>query len=65
MTTEVTFEPHEVMDWVPMNPPHWWTAAGAFVIADRHLPDGTRQHMIRGPAQPGLVIANAQVISEI
>lgn len=64
MSNEVTYEPHEIMDWQPVNPPHWWPAAGAFVVADRHLPDGTRQHMVQGQVRPGLVIGNAQVFSE-
>lgn len=54
----------EAMKWQRVNPPIWWPAAKASVVADRHLPDGTRQHMIRGSAKPGLVIANAQVIGE-
>lgn len=52
------------MLWQRVNPPMAWAAANALVVADRHLPDGTRQHMIRGSAAPGLVIANAQVIGE-
>lgn len=53
-----------VMKWQRVNPPIPWPAADALVVADRHLPDGTRQHMIHGSSQPGLVIANAQVIGQ-
>lgn len=53
-----------VMDWQRVEPAIWWPAASAWVVADRHLPNGTRQHMIRGHAPDGLVIANAQVIGE-
>lgn len=65
MTHQVTFEAHEVMQWQPVDPPHWWPAAGAYVVADRHLPDGTRQHQVRAQVPEGLVIANAQVFSEV
>lgn len=54
----------EVMQWERVNPPIWWAVAGTHVVADRHLPDGTRQHMVKGHVAPGLVIANAQVVGE-
>lgn len=53
-----------VMKWERVIPPVPWPAANAVVVADRHLPDGTRQHMIQGSVQRGLVIANAQVIGQ-
>lgn len=52
----------ETMGWQRVQPPIWWQAAGRHVIADRHLPDGTRQHMVDGSVLAGTVIANAQVI---
>jgi hypothetical protein len=52
----------EVMDWERVQPPIWWPAAGRNLVADRHLPDGMRQHMVDGSVQAGTVIANAQVI---
>lgn len=61
---ETEFGKDGVMKWQRVNPPLWWKAANEHVVADRHLPDGTRQHMVRGSAVPGLVIANAQVIGE-
>lgn len=54
----------EVMPWERVNPPIWWGAAQMHIMADRCLPDGTRQHMVKGHVTPGLVIANAQVIGE-
>lgn len=51
-----------VMDWEHVQPPIWWSAAGRHVVADRHLPDGMRQHMVDGSVLAGTVIANAQVI---
>lgn len=59
MTT--TYE-DEAMLWERVSPPVWWAAASCFVIADRHLPDGTRQHMVDASVPTGTVIANAQVI---
>lgn len=53
---------NEAMLWERVTPPLWWPAAQQYVVADRHLPDGTRQHMVKGHVEPGLVIANAQVI---
>lgn len=50
--------------WEQVTPPISWPAANAVVVADRHLPDGTRQHMVHGSVQPGLVVANAQVIGK-
>jgi len=52
----------QVMCWERVNPPVWWEDARRYVIADRHLPDGTRQHMVEGSVPAGTVIANAQVI---
>lgn len=55
------FDESDVMPWERVNPPLWWQEAGLNVIADRHLPDGTRQHMVEGHMQAGTVIGNAQV----
>lgn len=52
----------EPMDWERVQPPIWWPDAGRHVLADRHLPDGTRQHMVEGSVPAGTMIANAQVI---
>lgn len=54
----------ETTPWERVDPPLWWGAAQSHVVADRHLPSGTRQHMVQGHAAPGLVIANAQVFGE-
>lgn len=51
-----------VMKWERVQPPLWWPAAQLHIVADRHLCDGTRQHMVEGHVEPGLVIGNAQVI---
>lgn len=53
-----------VMKWQRVNPPLQWDAAKAVIVADRHLPDGTRQHMVRGSVPDGILIANAQVIGQ-
>jgi hypothetical protein len=52
----------EAMPWERVQPPIWWPAAGRHVVADRHLPDGTRQHMVEGRVPQGTEIAEAQVI---
>lgn len=54
----------EPMPWLRVAPPIWWPAAAMYIVADRHLPDGTRQHMVEGHVPEGLVIDNAQVIGE-
>lgn len=53
-----------VCKWQRVDPPVKWKAANAFIVADRHLPDGTRQHMVRGSVPPGRVVNNAQVIGQ-
>lgn len=50
--------------WRKVVPPLWWPAAGRYIVADRHLPDGTRQHMVQGRVPPGTVVANAQLVGE-
>lgn len=54
----------EDLPWLRVTPPLWWAAANAFIVGDRHLPDGTRQHLVQGFVAPGLVVSNAQVISD-
>lgn len=58
-----SFDESDVMPWKPMAEPYFWHDLGVTVIADRHLPDGTRQHMVQEQVAPGLVHANAQVLS--
>ena len=43
------------------NPIHW---KGFVVIGDRHLPDGKRQHLVRGSVPNNTVINNADIIGE-
>lgn len=38
--------PDELNPWELMHPVAYWPAAGGWVIFDRHLPDGTRQHIV-------------------
>lgn len=54
----------DAMSWERVIPPLWWAQAGMHIVADRHLPDGTRQHMVQGSVEPGLVIANAEIVGE-
>lgn len=60
----IEYDKDGVMKWQRVSPPLHWPAANAFIVADRHLLDGTRQHMIQGRAAAGLVVSNAQVIGE-
>ena len=62
MTTE--FGKDGNMKWERVVPPVHWASANATIIADRHLPDGKRQHMVVGSAKAGLVIDNADVIGQ-
>ncbi len=52
------------MKWERVVPPIPWIRANRVIVADRHLPDGTRQHMVAGTVVAGLVVANAQVIGQ-
>lgn len=58
------FDSEGNMKWERISPPLYWPAAKAFIVADRHLPDGTRQHMIQGSVAAGRTVDNAQVIGE-
>ncbi len=59
-----TYLDSDVMKWHRCVPQIPWKLANALIIADRHLPNGVRQHMVKGSAQAGLVVANAQVIGQ-
>lgn len=50
--------------WQRVVPAIAWKPYGLTVVADRHLPDGTRQHLVREEVPVGCVVANAQVICE-
>ena len=55
----------DVMKWQRVSPAgYYWKEADAIVIGDRHLPNGVRQHLVKGSVPKGLVISNAQVIGE-
>lgn len=58
------FDADGVMRWERVTPPIKWKAADAVIVADRHLPDGTRQHLVRGRVPPGRIVNNAHVIGE-
>lgn len=48
--------------WERLEVPLWWPEAGRFVIGDRHLADGRRQHLVMGTVPAGTAIAEADVI---
>lgn len=64
MSERVEFGADAEMLWQQVDPPIWWAAAGRYVVADRHLSDGTRQHMVAGSIRHGTVIANAQIVGQ-
>lgn len=53
-----------LMKWQRVIPPIDWPKAQVTIIADRHLPDGTRQHMVADSVPLTRVIANAQLIGQ-
>jgi len=58
----IEFGADGIMKWEQVSPPLWWPAARCHIVADRHLPDGTRQHMVESHVAAGLVINHAMVI---
>lgn len=60
----IEFDKDDVMKWERVSPPIPWPEAKTVIVADRHLPNGTRQHMVLGSISVGLVIGNAQVIGQ-
>ena len=65
MPLTCNFADDELPGWERVEPPIWWGKANAFVIADRFLPDGTRQHIVSGHVETGTVIANANVFGQM
>jgi hypothetical protein len=63
LTGEV-FDETDICAWEYFNPPYYWQEINGEVIADRTLPDGTRQHMVRGHVTPGMVVCNAQIVGQ-
>lgn len=61
---EVEFGQDGAMKWQRVTPALFWRKANALIVADRHLPDGTRQHMVQGSVRPGRVVDGAQIIGE-
>jgi hypothetical protein len=59
------FDADGVMKWERVVPPYFWANANKLVVADRHLPDGTRQHMVPGHVAAGAVVDNAQIIGQL
>lgn len=51
----------EEIEWELLEPAPW---KGYTIVADRHLPDGTRQHLVKGSVPEGTVVGNAQIIGE-
>lgn len=57
-------DPAQESTWFRVVPALWWPQAQAYVVADSHMPDGTRRHLVRGTCVPGHIVAGAQVLGE-
>jgi len=51
-----------IRQWTKIDPPFWWKEINAYVVADRHLPDGTRQHLVKGYTGSAIEVNNAKLI---
>jgi len=56
------FLPEEVQPFVLYDSPMYWDRIGDFVIGERYLPDGVRQHLVNGTVGCKLVVANAWIV---
>jgi hypothetical protein len=61
-TVEHPYELEDVQEWTRLASPILWR--GFWIVADRHLPDGIRQHLVRGEVPYGFVVNNAHIIGE-
>lgn len=50
--------------WKVFLSPVPWAGTKWSVLADRHLPDGTRQHIVDGEVEPGQMFANAMLFGQ-
>lgn len=57
-------DPAQESTWFRVVPALWWPQARAYVVADSHLPDGTRRHLVRGSCLPDHIVAGALVLGE-
>lgn len=55
--------PHDALPFVKFNPPYNWVKHNLTVLYDRHLPDGTRQHIVSEDISVGTILDNAEVHS--
>lgn len=51
--------------WFRVEPAYWWTDAKLFVIGDRYVADGRRQHLVQGSVLENTVIGNADVFGDV
>ena len=56
------YELEDVREWERIEPALEWR--GYTVIGDRHLPNGIRQHLVKGSIPEGTIVNNAQIIGE-
>ena len=51
-----------IVDWKFIDPPKWSADLADFIVADRILPDGTEQLMIRGTVGGSKFVKGAQLV---
>lgn len=61
-SSEHYYDLDEVMLWKHYEQRLLWR--GFWVVAERYLPDGTRQYLVRGTVPDGVIINNADIIGE-
>jgi hypothetical protein len=62
--TEPEFDENGTMKWQRVVHKLYRKQTKAYIVADRHLPNGVRQHMTEGTVPSGTIISNAEVIGE-
>jgi len=58
---KIDFNPEGVMEWEFLDTPIYAEGLNDWVIADRYLPSGIRQHVMKGEVPKGTVWQNAEI----
>ena len=61
ISMKMLIEESDAPPWQVLSPAYAWKEHNLLVLADRHLLDGTRQHLVAGSVPPGLQLSNAQI----
>ena len=57
-------EMKHLLKWNVIEPAYYWARHNLYVLADRHLPNGRRQHIVKGKIKPNTVLDNADIFGE-